>query len=991
MEVSEPDGSGAPAVVHAPEFVGRTREFAELARALAAPPAAVWIEGEAGIGKSRLLREYVTGAAEGAGRVLVARCPPLHHPQTLGPLVDAVRQAVETVAGLPLSPLAGALRPLFPEWSGDLPAAPGPAEDATAVRHRVFRALAELLGRLDVAVLAVEDVHWADEATLEFLLFLASGVPQPVGLVVTCRPEDVAGGSLLRRLATRLAADSSSAAGRLRLPLGPLDVAATARLMSSMLAGEHVSDRLAGFVHQRTEGVPLAVEGAVRLMADRADLRPGAAGWGRNRFDEIGVPATVRDMVLERLGRLGRDGRAVLQAAAVLGRPADEATVRAVADLAAVRAQAGLAEALDRGLLDDDGWGQVAFRHALARQAVYDAIPPSRRRALHRRAGRTLEALVPPPVGELADHFRVAGERADWCRYAEWAADLALASGDETTAGTLLHDLAVNAGLPPASMARLIRKFPFASFAGPARFRELVPPLRAALAAGVRDPGQEADIRVQLGNVLLFMGEDDAGRAELKRAIPHLGHDPAEAARAMMRLGWPRSSSWPVPAHLRWLERAAELEVPSMTAADRIGFAADQATARLMLGETDGWELVARIPEAAAAPAEWQQIARANVNIGDMAMLWGRYAVAAQRLDTALALADRRRYRRYASVAVVTRTHLDWLTGAWDGLAERAAALAGSEDILPLARLELLLVVGQLQAAAGAYGPAAEQLRPVLEGEVGSGALADSMEPAAALARLALAAGRIEEALEITEEPAALIARKRTWVWASDLGPARVAALTAAGRVEEAAKLTAAFARGLRGRDAPGPRAGLAACRAVLAEARGEHASAARLFARAAAAWQALPRPYEALLAQERQAGCQLAAGKREAALSLLADVRERLIALGALGDADRVVARLREHGVAAKRPQRGGRRAHGNRLSPRELDVTRLVATGRSNRQIAEALFLSPKTVAQHLSSAMRKLGVSSRTALAVLATGTEFPQRDVPDRPSGGVAKNR
>ena len=136
---------------------------------------------------------------------------------------------------------------------------------------------------------------------------------------------------------------------------------------------------------------------------------------------------------------------------------------------------------------------------------------------------------------------------------------------------------------------------------------------------------------------------------------------------------------------------------------------------------------------------------------------------------------------------------------------------------------------------------------------------------------------------------------------------------------------------------------------------------------RAATAWQALPRPYEALLAQERQARCQLASGKPEAALPLLAEVREQLIALGALGDADRVVATLREHGVAAKRPQRGGRRGYGDQLSPRELEVTRLVITGRSNRQIAEVLCLSPKTVDQHLSAAMRKLGVSSRTALAV------------------------
>ena len=959
-------------MIRAPEFVGREREMIALEQALTAPAAVVWIEGEAGIGKSRLLREYLTTPAGQAHRVLVARCPPLRRPQTLGPMVDAVRHAADHVAGLRLSPLAGALRPLFPEWAGELPPAPEPAEDATAVRHRVFRALAELLGGLRVSVLAVEDAHWADEATLEFLLFLSSGMPQPVSLVVTCRPEEVPAGSLLQRLATRLAADS--AAGRLRLTLSPLDAVATAKLVSSMLVGQDLSARFADFVHQRTEGVPLAVEGSVRLMAERADLTFRGGGWERRRLDRIGVPATVRDMVLERVGRLGPDTQAVLAAAAVLGSPADEVTVRAVAGLAAGRARAGLSEALDGGLLGDDGQDRVSFRHVLAGQAVYEALAAPRRRLLHRRAARALERLTTPPVAELAEHYRQADEKDDWCRYGEQAADLALASGDEATAGALLHDLIVNADLPAPSVIRLIKKFPFASFAGPARYRELEGRLRSFLDSQALRPRQQADVRVQLGNLLLIMGEDDAGRTELEHAIPYLDHDLNEAARAMMRLGWPRSSSWPVSAHLAWLQRAAEQLVPSMTTAARLSLAADQATARLMLGEPDGWARAARIPDDAPVSAERQQITRANSNFGDMAMLWGRYDVARRRLDWALALAERHHYLRYQSVALITRAHLDWFTGAWDGLAERAAALASPEDILPLARLEALLVTGLLEAAVGAREQAARHLELVLGGQRQSGLLADSMEPAAALSRLALADGRIGEALEITEEPADIVARKGTWVWATDLGPARVAALAAAGRIGEAEKLIASFARGLRGRDAPGPRAGLATCRAILAEALGQHAAAAGLFVRAVAAWQALPRPYEALLAQERQARCLLASGEHEAALSLLAAVREQLIGLGALGDADRVVATLREHGVAAKRPQRGGRRSYGNQLSPRELEVTRLVATGRSNRQIAEVLCLSPKTVDQHLSAAMRKLGVSSRTALAVKAADADL-----------------
>jgi DNA-binding NarL/FixJ family response regulator len=140
------------------------------------------------------------------------------------------------------------------------------------------------------------------------------------------------------------------------------------------------------------------------------------------------------------------------------------------------------------------------------------------------------------------------------------------------------------------------------------------------------------------------------------------------------------------------------------------------------------------------------------------------------------------------------------------------------------------------------------------------------------------------------------------------------------------------------------------------------------LFDRAAAAWQAAPRPYDALLARERQGSCLLR-HDRDAGVALLTKVLGGLSALGASRDADRVARTLREHGVETRRVWRGGRRGYGDRLSPRELEVVRLVVAGRTNREIAQALFRSPKTVDTQLNSAMRKLGVSSRTALAVSA----------------------
>jgi DNA-binding CsgD family transcriptional regulator len=169
----------------------------------------------------------------------------------------------------------------------------------------------------------------------------------------------------------------------------------------------------------------------------------------------------------------------------------------------------------------------------------------------------------------------------------------------------------------------------------------------------------------------------------------------------------------------------------------------------------------------------------------------------------------------------------------------------------------------------------------------------------------------------------------------------------------------------MRGRDAPAPQAGLAVCRAVLAVAQGR--PAADLFAAAAQAWDLLPRPYDALRAREREAASRLGEGQLDAGVELLSEVWRGLSGLGARGDADRVARQLREQGAEVRRPWRGGRRGYGSQPSPRELEVVRLVLAGKTNREIAQALSKSPRTVAGQLGSVMRKLGVSSRTELAV------------------------
>jgi DNA-binding CsgD family transcriptional regulator/tetratricopeptide (TPR) repeat protein len=969
---TERDNAACPATIRPPAFVGRERELAALTQALGGEPAVVLVEGEAGIGKTRLVREFLTSPGGRHHSPLVATCPPFRQPHTFGPIADGVRQA--TAGRLPnreLSRLAGALRPLFPEWEADLPPAPNPAEDASAARHRVFTALAELLVALDTRMLMVEDLHWADEATVEFLLFLASVQPQQVSLLVTYRPDDVPEGSLVRRL-SRHAAGATG----LRIGLPPLTVDQTVDLVSSMLAVGRVSEEFAEFLHERTEGLPMAVEESVRLMGDRADLTFRHGNWARRHLPDIEVPPTVRDAVLERAARLDMEAMAVLRAAAVLGEPTVEPVLVVVVGLAHGEVRAGLGEALGSGLLVENRspHGQtVAFRHALAARAVYDAIPPPLRRDMHQRAGQALQDSGPVSLAGLAHHFREAGDSGLWSEYGERAADAALAAGDHRTAAVVLNDLVVHAGLPPGQVVRLACKVPVMALAGYASIADLAQSVRSVLVSGGLTARQQAEARWRLGQILIDTGDYAAGAAELEQAIPGLADRPVKAAHAMAWLGWPLHGLWPAAEHRHWLDRAAVMAAdPSVSASDRQKILSDRTTALLIMGDDEGWAQVAGLPQDASDPRVALLLAIDWMNAGEAAMYWGRYTQARQALTIALRLADQYQYPRVRDPVQVSLAHLDWFTGAWDGLSGPPdGLLTDLSDAEPLTCVEATLIAGLLDATAGATGSAKEKLRQVLEEQARRGTAFYVQEAAAALARLRLAEGEAGEAVALTDEPVEIITAKGIWLWATDVAPIRVEALAAAGRVAEAGDLVRAFADGLRCRDAPAPQAALLACRAILAAAHDRHLRAAGLFGRASKAWEVLPRPYDALLAQERQGGCLLAAGKDQAGLGLLAHAREGLYGLGAVRDSDRVAQSLRGNGVKVA-TKRGHRRSYGDQLSPRELEVVRLLVAGRTVREIAGTLFLSPKTVDCHVDSARRKLNVSSRAALAAAAVGS-------------------
>jgi len=197
------------------------------------------------------------------------------------------------------------------------------------------------------------------------------------------------------------------------------------------------------------------------------------------------------------------------------------------------------------------------------------------------------------------------------------------------------------------------------------------------------------------------------------------------------------------------------------------------------------------------------------------------------------------------------------------------------------------------------------------------------------------------------------------------VAPVTVEALLGARRSAEAEEFVNRLKEGVEGRDAPAAEAALRVCRGLLAEATGDLEGATRDYAGAERRWRALPRPYEAARAREYR-GRALLPQDPEAGQRRLVEAMDAYRALGAPWDAGRVRATLRRGGLVP--PHRAGRKGYGSELSPREHEVVQLARDGMSNREIALSLTVSRSTVEHHVSSAMRKLGASSRHELGEL-----------------------
>jgi len=940
-------------------MIGREDELKLLLEATISPPALVLVEGEAGVGKSALTRATLADPAVGNTRVLVGHCHRLREPFPLGPVVEALCGLSAHPPRLPLSSVVGALQPVLPELADVLPAQPSPIGDPRAERHRIFRALRELLAALGPTACLLEDLHWADESTLEFLAFLVSDPPEELSLLITYRSEDLSSASQLPALTTSLPADMRHATVR----VSPLSVDELARLSCALLETPAVSQELARHLHDQTAGIPFALEEVVRLhrgQLERVD------GWRTvEELDHMGVPPAVRQSLRERMAPLTSDAWLVTRAAAVLAVPAAEEIIGKVAGLSSVRAIKGLSEALSGSVLEERTNGLYGFLHALAAQAVFDEIPGPERRRLHRRAAEALEhGLEPQPLAQLAHHFKEANCPRPWARYAEAAADAASSIGDDRSAARLLEQALGAAGLPRAARLRMATRLGTAALysADPARAIELLERVRAdePAAAGVR-----GELLYRIARLRYQTGDTGPWREEMERAVGELEARPQLAALAMVTLAWPVVGQGDVEQDLAWLDRAVEAAARADDPAVQAAIAWQRAAILVCVGDPEGWSAAEKIPRQGHSVEEKQQLLNAFQSLAWTAIGVGHFGRGESFLSEAARLARELPHVSWGPWLESARASLDWRTGRWEGLEQRLRALSDRGTGGPALAIGNEMLLAALLLSRNRIQDAEQRFESILERAEVRGWMGARTAAATGLAQIRLGRGDARGANEAAARGLEVLERKGIWIWGRELVPVAVQALLASGESGEAAALVRRFSAGVKGRDAPAAAAASSFCQAAIAEAAGHHAESARGFARAEHICAALPAPYEAARARAARARGLLAEGEGEGA-DLLLSALKTFGDLGADWDAREVRAELRTHHVPLPSQWRGGRRPYGDELSPREAEVAELAGRGRKNREIADLLVISPRTVETHVASALRKLGVESREALA-------------------------
>jgi DNA-binding CsgD family transcriptional regulator len=989
-------------------LVGRNAEFARLLTLLddAASGHAVvaLIGGDAGVGKTRLVTEMTRLAAGQGFTVLSGHCAELGESVPYLPLADALRGATRAPGAAP--GLAGALasRPLLgrllPE-SG--PAASAAGDGVGMARQQMFGAVLGLLAELgaDAPVLVVfEDLHWADASTRDLLTFLSRVLrTERVAIVGTYRTDDLHRRHPLRPLLAELQRLPTVSA----ISLGPLAPAALAEHLTALAAapgpgpgsadpGRSLDAAVLNGIITRAEGNAYYAEELLAASADR-------------RGDGQVLPAGLAALLLNRVERLSDAAQRVLRAAAVAGRRADDELVRAASGLPVPEYEDAVREAVAQQLLVPDGPDGYAFRHALLREAVYGDLLPGERTRLHGVLAGLLAdeerlAANPGTAAELAHHYLAShdipgafaasvragmeAERLGAPAEAHGHFDQALALWERIT------DPEKRAGMERGDLALYSASNAAASGDVPRAVQQLRR-LRAALAARPDpDPVLVAKAGERLAYFLLQIDQEDVitEAVEVARAaIDALPADPPtwERARAIATYANTLLAAED-PAAAEWAERgraaARAAGSPSVEADSLVTLGLlshrqgrnDEAITLFTAAHTQARDAGVLGVELRAAT----HLARAHLERGELSAA-ARVAHEGVRRaeETGLSLAP------YGLDVQHLHFQAHFADGEWDHAEQLADGFAVRVATIPEALLSAMALFIDVARGRPVAAERRVWLEPLWSADRFCAYIARGL-----LAEQALWQG--DTGTAVTEAEAAIRADSDEHE-AYGYGPSiiRPAVVALSARADRARQARAAG-------DEPRAEAEVEAARALLEVARAGAAFALRPrfvlgpegrgwlargeaeFRRACgdndpAAWHAVLREfgsyflYEVARTRWRLAEALAEAGDRPGAEEqwrLAARTAGQLRAAPLRAALDDLARRARLGGAGA------GTGAGGLAvLTAREREVLRLIAEGRSNREIGAALFISAKTASVHVSNILGKLGVASRTEAAAVA----------------------
>jgi DNA-binding CsgD family transcriptional regulator/tetratricopeptide (TPR) repeat protein len=932
----------------AEQLFGREAELALAAaavRELSAGRASVLaIEGEAGIGKTRLVQSIVDDARSRGAAVFSGQAHPFERTRPFGVLAAALDLSRRSPD--PRKAAIGAL--LAGQGAG---VAAGPAGD---VQYRAVEEIVDLVETLSAerpALLVAEDIHWADSASLLAILSVTRQLPLAALLVVvTARP------SPLPAEVVRLLDDLAAGGARtLRLqPLKPGDVAALAADMLRASPGPALTAMLA-----KAGGNPLWAVAMLRSLADGGMLHRDGDSVEPTTFE---LPASLSDLVVRRLRHLPTRTLDLLQITAVLGDVVSLRDVAAVARRSPAEVVGQLRDAFDAQLLDEAD-DRVVFRHQLVHDAIYRHMPPPARRLLHREAAVALMAAGADQL-DVADHLMLGADRGDdqavtWLRAAarEASAQAPLVALELIRrAEFLLPDGHPDGDLVSSEVVQALMQ------AG--KVAEASARAEAALA---RQHATEVDtpLRLALLGALALQNRAAELIAVAETSLAGLGLKPAEQVPMLAQQSWALTYSGDPRAGESAAGRGLDIAEQAGDAAMTVW----ALTALLVAVGRQGryGEALAHARRAAALAAESHDTRslplQPKLFLG--LALHDCDLVGDARLAFREALDDEFGSGWWLSDALMADAQASFVLGEWEDavpglIAGGQAAQEKGNQLLESQSLAYRTIIATGQGDLGTANELAAGLAESLQGgelSYNAGILTF------AVAGLKEAEGDMQGAFDLFLRCWRFDAARESRYYHRCLAPDLVRLAVGLGERELAAEVVSVVEAGVPlAPEVPTVRSLALRCRGMV-DGEVEPLIEAVALAR------------QAPLLVEHAGACEDAArllthgGRPAEAAALLTEALERYEHAGADAWARRVRVQLRALGV---RPgARGSRRrpAHGwESLTETERAVSRLVGEGLTNGSVAKRLYISPHTVNTHLRHVFAKLDVSNRVALAAV-----------------------